>query len=138
MATTFLKSSSVVAHNPAITIVKRDNVEIDCNIGAIRSLNRRITKTPAVTSVDECTREEMGVGAAIAAGNHDENGNCALFVMAPNLINNMGTKNWFIILNSIDAHDEYIRKINLIINRQSPTRFVKIVTSPDVILDLLL
>jgi len=30
--------------------------------------------TPAVTSVEECTREDTGVGAAIAAGNHEEKG----------------------------------------------------------------
>lgn len=40
---------------------------------------RIIRKTPAVTSVEECTNAEIGVGAAIAAGNHAENGNCALF-----------------------------------------------------------
>jgi hypothetical protein len=37
-------------------------------------------KHPAVTRVEEWTRAEIGVGAAIAAGNHVENGICALFV----------------------------------------------------------
>ena len=37
-------------------------------------------KTPAVTSVEECTKEEIGVGADMAAGNQDINGNWALFV----------------------------------------------------------
>lgn len=47
----------------------------------------RINKyTPAVTSVDEWTRAEIGVGAAIAAGNHAENGNCALFEIAAIII----------------------------------------------------
>jgi hypothetical protein len=32
--------------------------------------------------VDECTRDETGVGAAIAAGNQAEKGNCALLVIA--------------------------------------------------------
>jgi hypothetical protein len=36
---------------------------------------------PAVTRVEECTREEIGVGAAIAAGSHGENGNNALLVI---------------------------------------------------------
>lgn len=30
--------------------------------------------TPAVTRVDECTKEDTGVGAAIAAGSQEENG----------------------------------------------------------------
>ena len=38
---------------------------------------------PAVTSVDEWTKAETGVGAAIAAGNHLENGKWALFVNIP-------------------------------------------------------
>ena len=29
---------------------------------------------PAVTRVEECTRAEIGVGAAIARGSHGENG----------------------------------------------------------------
>lgn len=32
--------------------------------------------------MDECTRAEIGVGAAIAAGNHAESGNWALFDIA--------------------------------------------------------
>ena len=46
-------------------------------------LFRRSKYTPAVTSVDECTKEETGVGAAIAAGSHALKGICALFVQAP-------------------------------------------------------
>jgi len=38
--------------------------------------------------VDEWTKAETGVGAAIAAGNHLENGICALFVMAAIIILN--------------------------------------------------
>jgi len=37
-------------------------------------LNRITKYTPAVTRVDECTRAETGVGAAIAAGSHAQNG----------------------------------------------------------------
>ena len=33
---------------------------------------RCIRKIPAVTRVDECTRADTGVGAAIAAGSHLE------------------------------------------------------------------
>ena len=38
---------------------------------------------PAVTSVEEWTNEETGVGAAMASGNHEENGIWALFVIPP-------------------------------------------------------
>ena len=31
---------------------------------------RKIKYTPAVTKVEECTKADTGVGAAIAAGNH--------------------------------------------------------------------
>jgi len=44
------------------------------------ALNRIIINTPAVTNVDECTKEETGVGAAIAAGNQEEKGTWALLV----------------------------------------------------------
>lgn len=40
------------------------------------------TNTPAVTRVDECTKAETGVGAAMAAGSQLENGICALLVIA--------------------------------------------------------
>jgi len=41
---------------------------------------------PAVTKVEECTNADTGVGAAIAAGNQDENGIWALFVQAEIII----------------------------------------------------
>jgi len=37
--------------------------------------------SPAVTRVEECTREEIGVGAAIAAGSQGEKGKIALLVI---------------------------------------------------------
>jgi hypothetical protein len=43
--------------------------------------NRIIRKIPAVTRVEECTRAETGVGAAIAAGSQAENGIWALLVI---------------------------------------------------------
>lgn len=39
-----------------------------------------------MTKVDECTSADTGVGAAIAAGSHLENGICALFVIAAKVI----------------------------------------------------
>ena len=44
-------------------------------------LNVNNKKTPAVTSVDEWTRADTGVGAAIAAGSHPIKGNWALLVI---------------------------------------------------------
>jgi hypothetical protein len=45
-----------------------------------------IKNTPAVTSVDEWTSADTGVGAAIAAGNQLENGIWALFVIAASIM----------------------------------------------------
>lgn len=36
--------------------------------------------------MDECTRADTGVGAAMAAGSQEEKGICALFVMAAIII----------------------------------------------------
>jgi len=62
--------------NPAIIIV---NVPININpverTEVETNIFIRINKyTPAVTRVDEWTKAETGVGAAIAAGNHAEKG----------------------------------------------------------------
>ena len=49
-------------------------------------------KRPAVTRVEEWTRAEIGVGAAIAAGSQGEKGKRALFVIkviSSNKIENM-------------------------------------------------
>jgi hypothetical protein len=45
-----------------------------------------LKKTPAVTRVEEWTKAETGVGAAIAAGNQLEKGICALLVMAATIM----------------------------------------------------
>lgn len=42
--------------------------------------------TPAVTRVEEWTKAETGVGAAIAAGSQAEKGICALLVIAASII----------------------------------------------------
>lgn len=80
----FFKSVSRFAPIPAINIVK---IEIIINGFLtpqifIGSLNRINKYTPAVTRVEEWTRAETGVGAAIAAGNQAEKGIWALFVQA--------------------------------------------------------
>ena len=43
-------------------------------------------KTPAVTSVEEWTSADTGVGAAIAAGSQLEKGICALLVIAATIM----------------------------------------------------
>lgn len=81
----FLISDSAIAAIPAII-----NVQVAENKSAgqkkglkdKKGKNRTNKKTPAVTSVEECTKAETGVGAAIAAGSQLENGNWALFVIA--------------------------------------------------------
>jgi len=84
MATTFLKSPSRQATNPATNMVitpKIFNVSLNIIIENMK-LNRISRYTPAVTRVDECTSDETGVGAAMAAGNQAEKGIWALFVIA--------------------------------------------------------
>lgn len=75
----FFKSCSQFADILAYKAVILDEIiiteiEIECGLFITR-INKY---TPAVTRVDECTKAEIGVGAAIAAGNQAENGNCAL------------------------------------------------------------
>lgn len=87
----FLRSHSVIADKPAINIVMEAvinragwNHEKDEANGK----NRIRRKTPAVTRVDEWTRADTGVGAAIAAGSHLEKGIWALLVIAASIIDN--------------------------------------------------
>jgi len=82
-ATIFFPSFSRRALRLAISIVTPPKTAnkfslVLVNHGVIR-IN---TYTPAVTRVDECTKADTGVGAAIAAGSHELNGSCALLVHA--------------------------------------------------------
>ena len=52
-------------------------------------LNCNKIKTPATTNVEECTKEEIGVGALIADNNQALKGNWALLTLLP--INNRRT-----------------------------------------------
>lgn len=125
-ATTFFKSFSSRAINPAKIIVINPLTNIIILIEAIeeKNLENRITKnTPAVTRVEECTSEEIGVGAAIAAGNQLLNGNWALLVNLPRIkktSNTVGIKNIFsikiLLLSNKDA--------KTIIKNPSPNRLV--------------
>lgn len=87
-ATIFFMSSSIKAVKPEISNVtlliinKRVWVVLKISIG-----QRIKIYTPAVTRVEEWTKDETGVGAAMAAGNHAEKGNWALFVHAAKINN---------------------------------------------------
>lgn len=73
----FLRSHSVMAAIPAINIViDAAYRRVGWNIGAIfrKWKNRIRIKTPAVTRVEEWTKADTGVGAAMAAGSQLENG----------------------------------------------------------------
>jgi len=80
----FFISISIIAVIPAITIViiPISNKTYLIFISIIIKFIRINKYTPAVTRVEEWTNADTGVGAAIAAGNHAENGICALFVQA--------------------------------------------------------
>ena len=73
----FFISISFIAIAPAINIVIDEVIsKDDIKNGVLDSigLNRNRRNTPAVTRVDEWTRADTGVGAAIAAGSQEENG----------------------------------------------------------------
>ena len=84
-AITFFMSHSAMADRPAIhAVVAAANKRMNSKEGMFFKVgkNRIKIKIPAVTRVEEWTRAETGVGAAIAAGSHLINGNWALFVIA--------------------------------------------------------
>lgn len=106
------------------------------NIKIIRVLmlgyfvNRIIKNTPAVTKVDEWTKAEIGVGAAIAAGSQAEKGNWALFVQEAR-IKRIKIKLLFIwVINNSQEENMNIIEIEIII-KASPIRLDKIVIVPD-------
>lgn len=93
-ATTFFRSFSNKAISPAKIIVISPLTNIIILIEEIeeKKLENRITRnTPAVTRVEEWTSEEIGVGAAMAAGSQLLNGNCALLVNLPKIKNSNNT-----------------------------------------------
>lgn len=91
---------------------------------------RIIKNTPAVTRVEECTRAEIGVGAAMAAGSQAEKGNCALFVHEAMSRRTKINLELIWIINNLQEEDINIREIEIII-RASPIRLDKIVMEPD-------
>jgi len=124
IATTFLKSPSKQATSPATNMVitpKIFNVSLNIVIENMK-LNRISKYTPAVTRVDECTSDETGVGAAIAAGNQAEKGIWALFVMAARTRKANSRLSLVYILSSVQYpfRNKYIIDIRI---PTSPTRF---------------
>jgi hypothetical protein len=84
-ATIFFKSVSQRALRLAIIMVIGPTNTRYQDIQFLKFNNspwRIIRNTPAVTNVEEWTRAETGVGAAIAAGSQEENGIWALLVHA--------------------------------------------------------
>lgn len=73
----FFISISCIAIMPAIIIVIHEIsiIELLKSLNLYSNgLNRSSKKTPAVTSVEEWTRADTGVGAAMAAGSQAEKG----------------------------------------------------------------
>jgi hypothetical protein len=88
---------------------------------------------PAVTRVEEWTREDTGVGAAIAAGSHLEKGIWALFVNAAMTIKT-APRGPSIPAPNPQAQVERLPAPNIIVSlniiKTSPTRLVNMVISP--------
>lgn len=80
--------------------------------------------------MEECTKEETGVGAAIAAGSQAEKGTCALLVILPiNKQTLATTKKLYItklIVQTPLIKDQQETRINI----ESPIRLLKAVTIP--------
>lgn len=82
----FFRSYSKKATNPDINIVNEEIINNMKFILLLENSENRIKRyTPAVTRVEEWTKAETGVGAAIAAGSQAEKGIWALLVIAPNI-----------------------------------------------------
>lgn len=130
----FFKSDSAIAAIPAIVNVATEQIKRhvvkywDINKNGENRINR---KTPAVTKVEEWTSADTGVGAAIAAGSHLENGSWALFVIAAIrtkiIIRPLKIEIGWLIINQ--SPQLIIKEMdNRIIT--SPIRFVKAVSMP--------
>lgn len=105
-------------------------VIINIEEGWILFMIRRSKNTPAVTKVDEWTKAEIGVGAAIAAGNHAENGNWALLEIAAIIkrIKVIFVNSSFVVKFQfiVDVSIAILNKIAI-----SPTRFLRMVIEPE-------
>jgi DNA integrity scanning protein DisA with diadenylate cyclase activity len=130
-------SHSKLAIKPAINMVIIAKTKSQKNEGRVRELNRISKKTPAVTSVEEWTREETGVGAAIAAGSQEEKGIWALFVINVRTINSESN----IVDSFLERKSQLTVKETSLIERRkktSPNRFTKNVVIPATELEYLI
>lgn len=104
--------------------------KIQETVSGKKSKYNKTKTTPAATKVDEWTKEEIGVGAAIAAGNHDEKGNWALLVKAKNISKQINLS----FHSSLEKNWEDQFSTTLIPNKtnknKSPTRLERIVNWP--------
>nr|AGA54148.1 NADH dehydrogenase subunit 5 [Aleurodicus dispersus]ALD62467.1 NADH dehydrogenase subunit 5 [Aleurodicus dispersus] len=109
----FLMSHSmmefILAMNNVIILMMKIMFLISA-ISLIEFWNRIISKTPAVTSVEEWTSAEMGVGAAMASVSHEENGIWALFEKAAIMIKKM-----MMLLNLLLMNDQELKFIIMVI-----------------------
>ena len=80
--------------------------------------------------MEEWTKEETGVGAAIAAGSQEEKGYWALFVIAPKIIMHIKKFVLLVIKNSICIEPEKYILSRERIKKASPMRFIKKVNKP--------
>jgi hypothetical protein len=86
-----------------------------------------------VTKVEEWTNAETGVGAAMAAGNHAENGTWALLVIAPIIINKISVLNIFLFSKKDTQNSHEWSSLIITIDKiknTSPTRLVITVNIP--------
>jgi len=127
----FLKSSSHNALAPLYIIVSIDKiVSIIITLFLVHIYKIFIMiKSPAVTRVLEWTSDEIGVGAAIALNNQDENMNRALLVTNP--ITNIKTTIWRVILENDNNDTQGSSITSITIKIISPRRLLSIVVIAD-------
>lgn len=107
-ATTFFKSLSFRAHKaPTNIVLLPSNIKTNPPTS-----NFNKTHNPAVTKVEEWTRADTGVGAAIAAGSHAENGNCA-DLQIENKTTNKKNTHLNLIINKLKARTKKTSPIRL-------------------------
>lgn len=127
----FFKSCSQLADILAYKVVALEIIIIiSIELVWMLFIIRILKNTPAVTKVEEWTKAEIGVGAAMAIGSHAENGYCALFEHAA--VNN---KIIVIVINSsFIVNVQFLIIIIIAIDIKiiiSPTRFLNKVIDPD-------
>jgi len=87
--------------------------------------------TPAVTKVDEWTKAETGVGAAMAAGSHAENGIWALFVIPARIRHRAAEEAKGVLHINIIFQCPWMAENPIAVRIiTSPTRFIRAVIIP--------